>query len=130
MRRQQLQCRSRSKFDAKSKLILRCVSPIIHDPKELHTLVLFSLRHLFGDLESHSYNMIVEFFDIYENKADADADLRYAIDLCKDNDVPLFAIRCCAESVSAIRASLTIVTPPPFLEDALYQFDVIHIYNL
>ena len=106
-----------------SKLVVRCISPAqLHDPKELHTLVVFSLRHLYGDFESHSYGMMVK---TYNDEADTAA--TYRRPASKSDEANFFVIRCCTESVQAIRASLTIVTPPPFLEDTLYQLDVIKI---
>ena len=106
-----------------SQLLVRCTSPVIHDPKELHTLVLFSLRHLFGDFESHSFGMIVEYGNIEEDVIDTN-------DFNNVDGTNIFSIRCATESVPAIRASLTIVTPPPFLEDKLYQIDVLKVYIL
>jgi hypothetical protein len=123
--RPQKLCSNRSIMLSTSMLIVHCVSPRINDPKELHTLVLFSLRHLFGDFESYSCDMIVEFYDIEKDKASTDTG--HPVETCSDNEGQYFAIRCCTESVPAIRASLTIVTPPPFLEHTLYQIDVIKV---
>lgn len=123
MRRQKQPCRSRNNVRTTSQLLVRCTSPVIHDPKELHTLVLFSLRHLFGDFESHSFGMIVEYGNIEEDVIDTN-------DFDNVDGTNIFSIRCTTESVPAIRASLTIVTPPPFLEDKLYQIDVLKVYSL
>ena len=128
MSRQHNQLCSRRSSNDYSELMVRCVSPRVNDPKELHTLVLFSLRNLFGDFEPHSSGMIVEFCNTKDDRSATDTG--QTVDICRDDDEQCFAIRCCTKSVSAIRASLTIVTPPPFLEDALYQFDVLKVYSL
>jgi RNase P/RNase MRP subunit POP5 len=125
MGRQQQLCNNRSNVNPTSKLIVRCVSPRMNDPKELHTLILFSLRHLYGDFESHSYGMTVDFYKMEEDRACND--IKHAVDKRRNDEELYFVIRCGTESVSAIRASLTIVTPPAFAEDTLYQFDVIKI---
>lgn len=125
MRQRQRLCSSRTiqHSATTSKLVVRCTSPVLHDPKELHTVLVFSLRHLFGDFESHSYGMIVE---TYNNEDDA-ANIKLASNTSSSDSTNYLVIRCCTESVPAVRASLTIVTPPPYLEDALYQLDVINI---
>jgi hypothetical protein len=69
--------------------------------------------------------MIVEFCNI-----DKELPLEQSFDKNQGDKQQYFSIRCSSESISAIRASLTIVTPPQFLEDKLYQFDVIKVYNL
>lgn len=125
MARRQERCNNRSNTYPMSNIIVRCVSPRLNDPKELYTLILFSLRHLFGDFESHSFGMIVEFCNI-----DKELPLEQSFDKNQGDKQQYFSIRCSSESISAIRASLTIVTPPQFLEDKLYQFDVIKVYNL
>ena len=109
-----------------SQLVVRCVAPVLRDPKELHTLVLFSLRHLFGDFETHSYGMIIE---TCNNEEEVTKD-KHTMEMLTDDEINYFSIRCFTESVPAIRASLTIVTPPPFLEDTIYQIDVIQISSL
>jgi hypothetical protein len=95
----------------RSVLLVRSF-PVINDPKELHTILVFSLRHLWGDLESHSCDVVVR----------------------KRRNVPpedatalLLAVHCQSESVQAVRAALTIVTTPPYLDDTLYRFDVVEV---
>lgn len=77
--------------------------PHVDDPKELQTILLFSLKSLWGDLEPHSCMLQVE----------------------KKGTV--LVVRCPSESVAAVRAALTLVTPPPYLESTLYRFDVAEI---
>ena len=78
----------------------------VDDPAELATILRSSLRHLFGDLESHSFN------------------LQVVIDERKDKS-STFVVSCLEDSAQAVRAALTWVTPPPYLEMNLYRFDVL-----
>jgi hypothetical protein len=95
-------------INERSVLLVRS-SPVIKDPKELHTILVFSLRHLWGDLESHSCDVLVR---------------KRRNDLANDASL---AVHCRSESVPAIRAALTMVTTPPYLDDTLYRFDVLEI---
>ena len=76
-------------------------TPRITDPKELHTIVLCSLESLFGKLQSHSIG------------------LKVTVD-----GSDLF-VQCRTESTKQVRAALTMVTPPPYLEDTVYCIDVL-----
>jgi RNase P/RNase MRP subunit POP5 len=78
--------------------------PIVSDPRELQTIVQFSLRSLFGEFEQHSVGM-----QVVENSG------RQAI------------IKCQTNSVAFIRAALTCCTPPTYLESTHYRFDVLQI---
>jgi hypothetical protein len=118
----------------KSKLIVRCCTPI-YDPKELYTILLFSIRELWGDLESHSYDMTVEKYNVDQSLSIAKDDQPSALTTLSataigTNGPPTyFMVLCRSVSVSAIRASLTMVTTPPYLDDQIYQFDVIQVQH-
>jgi len=77
--------------------------PKVEDPREMKTILTFSLRSLWGDLEPYSCTMDVQ----------------------KESD--FLVIKCEKESVNQIRAALTLVTPPPYLENIVYRFDVADI---
>lgn len=81
--------------------------PVIHDPREMKTILTFSLRDLWGDLEPHSC----------------------MLDVQKDANKGslLLQIKCPPDSVAAVRAALTMVTPPSYLRSTVYQFDVVDI---
>ena len=89
-----------------TKMVVRSTPPI-QDLREATTIVITSLRALFGELEHYSCTMHLE--QIHE----------------KDKNT-LFVIKCPKQSVAAIRASLTMVTTPHYL-DNIYRFDVVEI---
>ena len=72
-------------------------TPCIQDPKELHTILLCSLESLFGKLQSHSIGLQVTL------------------------DGSDLLVKCRAESAKQVRAALTMVTPPPYLEDTFHK---------
>lgn len=77
--------------------------PHIEDPRELQTILTFSLRSLWGDLEGHSC----------------------ALQVTKEKN--FMNIRCRKDSLESVRAALTLVSPPPYLESTIYRFDVIAV---
>jgi RNase P/RNase MRP subunit POP5 len=84
---------------------------LLNDPRELETLLRCSLKHLWGDLEPHGCLVRV---------ASASTTTH------QDGDTErLFHVTCRDESVNAVRAALTLVTPPPYLESTIYRLDVI-----
>ena len=83
-------------------------TPLIHDARELQTILTTSLRALWGQLERYSATVQVE----------------SAI------DDKLQCVQCPAVHVPQVQAALTLVTPPPYLEDTLYRFDVVKIEYL
>lgn len=91
--------------------------PPIHDPRELHTILVFSLRSLWGELESHSYGVQV-------TECNSTGNLVTESSSNKSNQL---VVVCPIASMPAVRAALTMVTPPPYLEDTAYQFDVLNI---
>ena len=97
--------------DKRYSLIWVMSAPVIDDPRELQTIITFSLRSLWGDLESHSCDLIVEVAPIGDRGTST-------------NGGASLVVRCRSDSVDAVRASLTLVTPPPYLEGTVYQFDV------
>jgi hypothetical protein len=124
-------------------MIKSTTTPSLHDPKELHTMILFTIRQLYGDFESYSYDMTVELYDpsssqqqtqpIHQVWIDHNAQRPAAIDKddATDTSSNYFLVFCRTESSSAIRASLTLLSPPPYMEeDTLYQLDVLHVHNL
>jgi RNase P/RNase MRP subunit POP5 len=89
------------------KLHLRA-NPPIEDPKEVHTILLFSLRKLWGELENHSRNVVSFERHPYGHPGE-------------------FVLLCTQSSLAEIRAALVLVTPPSYLADQLYTIDVISV---
>mmetsp|Transcript_3951 Transcript_3951/g.7296 ORF Transcript_3951/g.7296 Transcript_3951/m.7296 type:complete len:110 (-) Transcript_3951:1542-1871(-) len=85
--------------------ILIEAKPVISDPRELSTIIRSSLKSLFGETESHGC-----FVEVPE------ADRSHCI------------IKCLASSVEATRAALTFPSPPPYLQEMHYRFDVLAIH--
>lgn len=92
--------------------------PKIADVSEMRTILLFSLRSLWGDLESYSFNIAITKPSI---------DCKNEISFLEGKNIGLLIVECPKESVKAVRAALTLVTPPPYLEENIYQFDVVHL---
>lgn len=82
----------------------------------MQTILRFSLRDLWGDLEPYSC-------DVKIKKAPADQGLNVG------KNYGLLIIECPSSSVDNVRAALTLVTPPPYLQETIYQFDVVDIQN-
>ncbi|CAB9512841.1 expressed unknown protein [Seminavis robusta] len=78
--------------------------PPVTDPREMQTILTFSLRDLFGDFEPHS--CLIEVSKGTEN---------------------LIEIKCPTDSAKEIQAALTMVTPPPYMENTQYRFDVVNV---
>jgi RNase P/RNase MRP subunit POP5 len=85
-------------------------TPAVTDPRELVTILTFSLRDLFGDLESHS--------------------CRLEVSVAEDSSHRTLDIICLTDSVPAVRAALTMVTPPGYLSSTVYRFDVMKVNKL
>jgi RNase P/RNase MRP subunit POP5 len=83
--------------------------PVVDDPREMKTIVTSSLQSLFGDLEPHSCQLTV---------------------MNSNDKKGLLLITCPETSVSAVRAALTLVAPPPYLESTVYRFDVVNIRSV
>lgn len=85
----------------------------MRDPSELHTILVSSIRSLFGELESHSFGM----------------EVKPSLGLGPDNETHhQFTVECQRESVDAIRASLAMPTTPSYVS-TIYRFDVIDIID-
>lgn len=93
------------------RITVRC-SPEISDPSEMHTILVSSIRSLFGELESHSFGMEVKALPALDSD---------------NNKSPLdhFTIDCKEDSVDAIRASLTMATTNQFGRKTVYRFDIV-----
>lgn len=92
--------------------------PKVDDPREMKTILTCSLRSLWGDLEPHSCDLSV-------GQPSSD-DFRCEM-LSKEDSFALLVVGCRPDSVNAVRAAITLVTPPSYLEETLYQFDVMHV---
>ena len=101
--------------------------PPIKDPREFLTILTSSLRSLFGELEYHSCQLqvvirkgnvvLVEGNDRGSGSATAEPSSKMMV----------MTVTCSTESVAAVRAALTMVTPPPYLSDSVYRFDVVKV---
>ena len=101
--------------------------PPIKDPREFLTILTSSLRSLFGELEYHSCQLqvvirkgnvvLVEGNDRGSGSATAEPSSKMMV----------MTVTCPTESVAAVRAALTMVTPPPYLSDSVYRFDVVKV---
>ena len=95
------------------RLLVEC-KPRVKDPREMRTILVSSLRALWGDLETHSYGLVVTSIEKESGSSSSN----------------VLSIQCSPESLDAVRAALTLVTPPPFMMESSslpYRFDVIDI---
>ena len=97
-RKQYLRVTSRCRLGIQS-------SPLILDPSEFTTILVSSMRSLFGEMESHSANIKVS--RVHDEQ---------------DEDYQ-FIVECDWQSLDAIRSSLTMVTTPSYLKSTIYRFD-------
>jgi RNase P/RNase MRP subunit POP5 len=93
-----------------SRIAVR-TQPKIQDPREMKTILTFSLRALWGDLEPHSCVVDVQNDDSTSSEA-------------------LLLVKCPTESVAAVRAALTMVTTPSYLASTVYRFDVVEVKRI
>jgi len=90
----------------------------VRDPRELKTILMSSLRSLWGDLEPHSCQLEV---DLAPDRAKPDD-----CDGVSSSSPPLLVVRCPTSSAETVRAALTFVTMPPYYpESDVYLFDVV-----
>ena len=75
----------------------------------METILRFSLRGLWGDLEPFSGDVVV----------------RHPVQSGKERG--LLLVECPSKTVNQVRAALTFVSPPPYMEDTVFQFDVVDI---
>lgn len=102
-------------------------APRIDDPRELQTILLTSLRALWGDLETHSHGVTVSKGSIPDGCDDDGGGGDYGGSRSVDGTSHLLFVKCPIGSVPAVRAALTMVTPPPYMEGAVYCLDVVSI---
>jgi RNase P/RNase MRP subunit POP5 len=92
-------------------------SPEIQDPSELTTILMTSLKALFGELESHSFGMTVEKKPSTLSSSSSNGE---------DSSSFCLVVKCRPESVPAIRAALTMPTLPAYMQETgsnVYGFD-------
>lgn len=87
---------------------VRC-SPLIQDPSEFTTILISSLRSLFGEMECYSTKIKV-------SRVPDTQDENYE-----------FILECDKQSMNAVRASLTMVTTPTYLVSNIYRFDTVSL---
>ena len=132
---------SPSSSSSMCRLGVRC-SPVITDPSEFSTILLLSIRSLFGELESHSIGLNIssssnntddnnstqeEEQDNNNNKNSNSNDNSSSNDSNDNNNNYHFLVECHNKSIDAIRASLTMVTTPSYLQSKIYRFDIINV---
>ncbi|OEU10004.1 hypothetical protein FRACYDRAFT_194423 [Fragilariopsis cylindrus CCMP1102] len=105
---------SPSSSSSMCRLGVRC-SPVITDPSEFSTILLLSIRSLFGELESHSIGLNISNDSSNSNNSN------------NNNNDYHFLVECHNKSIDAIRASLTMVTTPSYLQSKIYRFDIINV---
>ena len=94
--------------------------PRIDDPREMETILLFSLRGLFGELEHYSWR--IKSITKKQQQPNDDSNNN------NNKTIPSeIIIECPYECVGAVRSALTLPTPPPYLSSTNYCFDVIDI---
>lgn len=86
------------------QLVVVRTSPVVKDPRELQTILIVSLRSLYGELEPHS--CVTSVLEIRGDKA---------------------LIRCPTGSTASVRAALTLCTLPHYMHHNTMQFDVLEI---
>ena len=130
--------RRRTHISSSTSLVYVEAKPTIKDPRELVTILTYSLRSLFGELEYHSCQLQVQAVR-KENVVPLEEDDRggsgNSHDDSEENNVAaeetskmmVMAVTCPSESVAAVRAALTMVTPPPYLSDSVYRFDILKV---
>ena len=99
-------------YGVRHRFGVRCY-PKIKDPSEFRTILITSIRSLFGELECHSFGLNI----IPQQKPN---------DRVDDNNYQ-FVVECYDKSMSAIRASLTMITTPSYLQSKIYRFDVVQV---
>jgi hypothetical protein len=113
--------------------------PPINDPRELETIVISSLRGLWGELEIHSTQLRVSKDEEEEQDDEDDRAANYLESQDEDGAAVamrrktertgggLLHVHCPVTSVKAVHAALTLITPPPYLDDQPYRIDVVKI---
>jgi len=96
--------------------------PVIRDPRELQTILTYSLRDLFGELETHSFSVEVKAStqQHYSNNNSSESNN-------KDAAIVMMIVECPSESAKQVRAAMTMCTPPPYLQDTHFRLDVMDL---
>eukprot|EP00980_Cylindrotheca_fusiformis_P007727 scaffold1638_cov120-Cylindrotheca_fusiformis.AAC.10 len=100
-------CLSSMKYPKKCQLAIRA-TPTMHDAREMNTILVSSIHALFGDFRGENYVVGLK----VEKATDTDHS---------------FTIECPGESAAAVRSALSMVTPPGYLSNVIYRFDVVRI---
>jgi RNase P/RNase MRP subunit POP5 len=108
------------KNNATCQLAVRC-SPEMSDPSEFHTIVISSVRSLFGQLESHSFGLEVKLPTQQQPLGVGELTSEQG---CQAHH---FTVECPQESVDAVRAALTMATTHQFGTSTVYRLDVINV---
>lgn len=117
-----------------------CSEPIIHDPRELETILVCSLRTLFGDFECYSTTMKVvqvQQQQQQEEKPNRTSESKtlnqqqMVVSLPKVEPFGL-EVHCPFHHVQAIRAAMTWLTVPPYMEEqqlhiGLYRIEISNV---
>jgi len=103
-------------------------TPPLTDPKELMTILTFSLRDLFGDFEPHSCLCQVRAgVATTTSTADKATTTITAAAATATTTRNRLIITCPTDSVREVRAALTFVTPPSYISTSQYRLDVIEV---
>jgi RNase P/RNase MRP subunit POP5 len=89
-------------------------TPAVRDPRELNTIILTSLRSMFGDCQSHALGLSV--LNCHPCTNDRQNVNTYQA-----------IIQCPSKSLPYLRAALTLPFPPSYLQDNIYPIDFIKI---
>ncbi|GKY97615.1 hypothetical protein MPSEU_000719900 [Mayamaea pseudoterrestris] len=84
-----------------------CEQMQVNDPREVATILQCSLRELYGDFDSYGCSRI------------------QVLNSSERSEIGCFLVTCPEESEQAVRAALTWITPPPYLDSNIYRFDVV-----
>ena len=106
-----------SKCSTTSRLLIR-TKPAIRDTREFLTMITFSLRSLFGEVEHHSCQVRVGAIGSYSKEELCDGEIM---------DTSIMSVTCPTQSIQAVRAALTMASFPPYLTGILYRFDVLRV---
>mmetsp|Transcript_10280 Transcript_10280/g.13013 ORF Transcript_10280/g.13013 Transcript_10280/m.13013 type:complete len:116 (+) Transcript_10280:82-429(+) len=106
-----------------SKALLH-ISPPIYDTRELQTLLLYSLRSLFGDCQSYSEGMNVLQCRRRTSEVPRTNTSTHSRDGNSDSESEAI-IQFPTNILKYIRAACSCVSPPPFLDDTIYRIDFV-----
>jgi hypothetical protein len=98
-------CQENQRRGQKTCLLSMRSEPALDDVRELETIVVTSLRALFGEWEPHGCQLKVK----------------------KDEASAEYCIECPESSVGAVRCALAMVSAPAYLAATIYRFDVIDV---